>query len=56
MNSCKNCGNAVYDPDWGEVICGLHKHHIRDVDKYLDCQSHVANDSLKRKENSHEST
>jgi hypothetical protein len=56
MNSCKNCAGAVYDPDWGEVICGVYNHRIRNVDKYLDCQSHKPKDDNSKEENKHEST
>lgn len=49
MNSCKNCGNRVYDSDWGEVICSVYNHRIKDVDKYLDCQSHKPKDNEESK-------
>lgn len=45
MNSCKNCGNRVYDPDYGEVICSVYNHNIKDVDKYLDCKSYKPKDA-----------
>ena len=49
MNSCKNCASRVFDPDLGEVICSVYNHRIRDVDKYLDCQSHKPKDNEESK-------
>ena len=40
MNSCKNCANAIFDDVWGEYKCRVYEHRIRDVDRYLDCESH----------------
>lgn len=49
MNSCKNCANRMFDADRGEVICSVYNHRIRDVDKYLDCQSHKPKDNEESK-------
>lgn len=40
MVNCKSCANHIFDEKWGEYKCKVHKHRIRDVDKYLGCRSH----------------
>ena len=40
IKNCKNCANAIFDERWGEYKCKVHKHRIRDVDKYVDCAKH----------------
>ena len=40
MDSCKNCTHAIFDEIWGEYKCKVYKHRIRDVDRYLGCESH----------------
>lgn len=40
MDSCNNCSNRVFDERFGEYVCGVYCHQVKDVDKYLDCKKH----------------
>jgi hypothetical protein len=40
MNTCKNCIYRVYDDVFGVFKCKIYNHKIKDVYKYIDCESH----------------
>lgn len=50
MSSCRNCGNAVFDPVWGEYKCTVYEHVIYDLDNYLDCKSYEKGEPTESKE------
>lgn len=40
MDTCKNCVYRVFDDRWGEYRCEIYDHAVKDVYKYIDCESH----------------
>lgn len=40
MDTCKNCIYRVYDEQWGYYKCEIYNHAVKDVYKYIDCESH----------------
>jgi hypothetical protein len=47
MDTCKNCGNYTYDLEHYEFRCKHYNHRIKDIYKYIDCESHKKKDGEK---------
>lgn len=45
FKDCTTCTNTVYTPDFDAKVCTCYNHLIRDVDKYVDCVSHISKES-----------
>lgn len=41
MKDCRNCGHCTYDSTFGDRRCKVYNHAVKDLDKYVDCQSHM---------------
>jgi hypothetical protein len=40
MDTCKTCSYRVFNEELGVYICKIYNHRIRDVYKYVDCESY----------------
>lgn len=40
MDTCKNCIYRVYDEQIGAYKCEIYQHRLRDIYKYIGCESH----------------
>lgn len=37
MANCKTCGNAIFNPWWGEYKCSLYEQIMYDISDITDC-------------------
>lgn len=52
--NCTNCGNAIYDAQWGEYKCAVSKHTVYGpgrIDITIDCEHHIPGNPKESKNN-----
>lgn len=47
MNTCQNCAYRVYDEQRGEYVCQIYGHRLKDIYKYIGCESHERKEGKK---------
>ena len=40
MDTCKNCIYRIFNEQRGTYECEIYGHRVKDVYKYVDCESH----------------
>ena len=54
MNSCANCGHAIFDAKWGEYKCEIKKRTVYNgsvIDITISCEDHTPGTPKESKKN-----